>query len=44
MGFKIFFMLEYLEFGWLDSLDIYVDENWDGNVIKYYIINKIIII
>lgn len=36
-GSKIPFMSEYPEFGRLDSLDIYADENRDGNsIIPYY--------
>lgn len=27
IGFKVIFMLNYLEFGWLDGFDIYVDES-----------------
>lgn len=33
-------MSEHPEFGRLDSLDIYADENRDGNSINYYIILK----
>lgn len=33
-------MSEHPEFGRLDSLDIYTDENRDGNSINYYIILK----
>lgn len=32
-------MLDYLEFGWFDSLDVYVDEIWDGklwNIFVFY--------
>lgn len=39
-GSKIPFMSEYPEFGRLDSLDIYADENRDGNSMKYHIILK----
>lgn len=39
-GSKIPFMSEHPEFGRLDSLDIYADENRDGNSIKYHIILK----
>lgn len=33
-------MSEHPEFGRLDSLDIYADENRDGNSKNYYIILK----
>lgn len=33
-------MSEYPEFGRLDSLDVYADENRDGNSMKYHIILK----
>lgn len=39
-GSKIPFMSEHPEFGRLDSLDIYADENRDGNSINYYNILK----
>lgn len=39
-GSKIPFMSEHPEFGRLDSLDIYADENRDGSSINYYIILK----
>lgn len=35
MGLKVFFMLEYLEFGWLDNLDVYIDEIFDGKILFY---------
>lgn len=39
-GSKVPFMLEHPEFGRLDSLDIYADENRDGNLMKCHIILK----
>lgn len=35
MGLKVFFMLEYLEFGWLDNLDVYIDEIFDDKILFY---------
>lgn len=39
-GSKVPFMSEHPEFGRLNSLDIYADENRDGNLMKYHIILK----
>lgn len=36
IGFKIKFMFDVLEFGWLDSLDIFVDKNCDGKLMLYF--------